>query len=615
METQRGGPEIGHSWNPAKRNFIGVYSPSTSRWFLRMSRPGWIEDSSADISFHYGGPDSSPLVGDWDGDGRETQGVWANGQWSLCNTLGKNTPDLTFGYGQPTDIPLVGDWDGNGTSTPGVFRNGTFLLRNSNTRGEADITFRFGEAGDVPIAGDWDGDGIDTVGVYRPSLAMFLLSNVNVSNHSPDIVVPYGSVGDRPIVGNFDGDRIPSIGVKRGSQWFLKGGLRYVSSDGSQAILPDIYDAYGNAEDLPIAGNWNPDASDGYSTVPSSLSDFFPLAVDHQHSSTFAKWKARGINTVIRVPDNPVADSIDRWTAVANRLGLKMIRGPRPNPADDAREAGLLAWELFDEPDGDGTTRVQGLIDRYSTLKGYGSRPVFFNFIGTDVLDPREKACNGPGDSLSAPLNCYRDFINAEDWVSNDIYPLNTRKPLSALGQTLDKLERWSSGKPQFAYVEASNAWGPGEWTPPTPDQFRAEVWLAIVHGARGLFYFPHGDCATGDCSNTDAMPGDVVAEMTTQNSRIAGLASVLQSEINPPSLGFVARTPLEVTWRQVGSENYYFVLNLSPASITQTMRVQGFTPQQKLAVMFENRSVGIPSEQSFTDTFGPYAVHIYRSR
>jgi hypothetical protein len=61
----------------------------------------------------------------------------------------------------------VGDWDGDGKDTIGVFRAGIWFLRNTNTTGMADQTFAYGLATDQPVAGDWDGDGLATIGVFR----------------------------------------------------------------------------------------------------------------------------------------------------------------------------------------------------------------------------------------------------------------------------------------------------------------------------------------------------------------------------------------------------------------------------------------------------------------
>ena len=61
--------------------------------------------------------------------------------------------DVSFAYGTPSDTPVVGDWGGNGTNHPGVFRNGTWYMRTSNTTGAADLGFSFGDSGDHPYTG------------------------------------------------------------------------------------------------------------------------------------------------------------------------------------------------------------------------------------------------------------------------------------------------------------------------------------------------------------------------------------------------------------------------------------------------------------------------------
>ncbi|MDD9207915.1 hypothetical protein PU560_15775, partial [Georgenia sp. 10Sc9-8] len=65
----------------------------------------------------------------------------------------------TFAFGRATDVQVMGDWDGNGSATPGVFRDGVWHLRNSRSAGIADLSVAYGRAGDVPVVGDWDGDG------------------------------------------------------------------------------------------------------------------------------------------------------------------------------------------------------------------------------------------------------------------------------------------------------------------------------------------------------------------------------------------------------------------------------------------------------------------------
>jgi hypothetical protein len=101
---------------------------------------------------------------------------------------------------------------------------------------------------------------------------------------------------------------------------------------------------------------------------------------------------------------------------------------------------------------------------------------------------------------------------------------------------------------------------------------------------------------------------------MTTQNSRISSLASVLQSTISPSALGFRGSLPLEATWRQFGGRDYFIVLNLSTKSVSRTMRVQGVRPTDAFTVIGEIRKVGVVLNTFFTDSFGPYQVHIYRS-
>jgi hypothetical protein len=86
--------------------------------------------------------------------------------WLLRSALTNGVATSRFAFGLEGDVPVMGDWNGDGTGTVGVFRAGRWFQRDGNGPGPA-RTFRFGVAGDVPVAGDWNGDGRDTVGVFR----------------------------------------------------------------------------------------------------------------------------------------------------------------------------------------------------------------------------------------------------------------------------------------------------------------------------------------------------------------------------------------------------------------------------------------------------------------
>ncbi|OYT71678.1 MAG: hypothetical protein CFK52_07400 [Chloracidobacterium sp. CP2_5A] len=222
---------------------IGVYSSAATAFTRHANSTGM-----ADAVFAYGLPGDIPIVGDWDGDGVDTLGVFrpATAQFFLKNANTAGFADTAFNYGAPGDIPLAGDWTGKGFDSVGVFRNGVFFLKDSNTAGFADRAVAFGQASDLPIAGDWNGDGKTSVGVFRDGI--FLLRNNNASG-APDASFAFGQAGDRPVAGDWTGKGFDSVGVFRNGQFLL----RNANSSGT----PDISINFGSAGDRPIVGNWN----------------------------------------------------------------------------------------------------------------------------------------------------------------------------------------------------------------------------------------------------------------------------------------------------------------------------------------------------------------------
>ncbi len=334
--------------------------------------------------------------------------------------------------------------------------------------------------------------------------------------------------------------------------------------------------------------------------APAQLAEIFPIGVFQAPAVEFAKWKERGVNTVFEVPQG---HDLERWTAEANRQGLRMIRPPRANAARDRHEPLLLAWSQPDEPDLRGIPAAD-LAVRYRQWKAVDPRrPVVVNFSGGNVLGLQ-------GDCRQA---CYEEFSATADWISSDIYPVtgwNRSDKLGWIGETVTELRRLSGGKPQFAFIETSDqnlSSTPAATPGVTPSQLRAEVWNAIIFGARGIWYFP----VSFGPFRFDATPTDVVDELTLQNARITSLARVLQGEINPSSIGVRVQDPLQVTWRVTPEAAYVIVLNLSDLALRdQSIAVDGIASPWAV-VHGEDRGVAI-SAGVIREDFEPFGVHVY---
>jgi hypothetical protein len=174
-------------------------------WYLRGANP-----------FHYGLAGDDPVMGDWNGDGTSTPGVYRDGTW-YQRDANSGGPSRSFHFGLAGDRPVAGDWNGDGKDTVGVFRNGTWYLRDANASGPS-RSFRFGLASDQPVVGDWNGDGRDTVGVFRNGT--WYQRDANASG--PSRSFRFGLSGDQAVAGDWDGNTSDTPGVNRGNQWFLR---------------------------------------------------------------------------------------------------------------------------------------------------------------------------------------------------------------------------------------------------------------------------------------------------------------------------------------------------------------------------------------------------------
>jgi hypothetical protein len=182
------------------------------------------------------------------------------------------------------------------------------------------------------------------------------------------------------------------------------------------------------------------------------------------------------------------------------------------------------------------------------------------------------------------------------------------------VGAAVDQLRDWSGGKPQFAFIESSPqrlSWTPRNTRGVTPDELRAEIWHAVIHGVRGVVYFPQ---QIGEGFRYDATPPAVALEMSQQNRRLNEMGTVLASEMNPRLFEVKVAKPLEAGWRAAADGRLYVIaLNFSDAPVAKAQVDVGGLKQDAIRarVTWESREIPLAGG-ALTDDFGPYEVKAY---
>jgi len=206
----------------------------------------------------------------------------------------------------------------------------------------------------------------------------------------------------------------------------------------------------------------------------------------------------------------------------------------------------------------------------------------------------------------------YAAYAEGGDILGFNDYAVNVGDPIETVAGGVDNLFAWSGRrKPVIAVLEASNY---NDTTRPTPAQIKAEVWMAIVHGAMGIQYFCHRFKPTFseiDCLE-DAPARGGLSEI---NARIAGLAPAL----NGPSVANGVTTtsshadvPIDTMVKRYGGATYLFAVAMRGTPTTATFTLRGFPDVASAEVLDEARTIAVTGAR-FADDFAPYGVHLYR--
>jgi Beta-galactosidase len=345
--------------------------------------------------------------------------------------------------------------------------------------------------------------------------------------------------------------------------------------------------------------------------------DFFPIGVWLQSPTRAADYKAIGINTFVGLWEGPTEEQLaalaqQHMFAVAeqNDVGLK-----------SANRHIIKAWMQRDEPDNaqpilfgllHGTCiPAAEVVRRTGEMKARDpTRPVLINF-GQGVANEFWRGrgpCNGD-------QRYYDIAIQGADILSYDIYPVGSDTPrvkgkLEYVARGVTDLVKRSTGGQSVWMMLETTALDPTYR--PTPAQVRAEVWMALIHGATGIVYFVH-EFKPNFREDAIFRYPDIVEEVTKTNRLIKSLAAVLKRPTISGTIAINSTTPIATMVKVFENTTYLFAVAMqnSPSTVRITV---GDGHDTDALVMGENRSVSI-AQGSFEDQFEGYGVHLYQIR
>ena len=353
-----------------------------------------------------------------------------------------------------------------------------------------------------------------------------------------------------------------------------------------------------------------------------SDTNVFPIAVWLQHPKNAERYKAAGINLYVGLWKGPTEEQLD----TLEKAGMPVICSQNEVGLANLDNPIIAAWMHGDEPDnaqprGDGKgygppIKPEVIQEGYAKIKANDrTRPVFLNLgqgVAWDNYIGRGVRRNKPED--------YPEYIQGADIVSFDIYPVvhdhaEIAGKLEYVARGVERLVEWSEGrKTVWNCIECTHISNPERKA--SPAQIRSEVWMALIHGSRGIIYFVHQFEPTFREAALLDDPENLAA-VTAINGQIQSLAPVLHS---PNLADGESIQPVESSVRIASMTKraedglYLFSVAMEERGGEVTFGSAALPREGTVEVLGEDRIVPIVKGQ-FKDHFDSYEAHLYRIR
>ncbi|NOX54277.1 MAG: hypothetical protein GXP27_07505, partial [Planctomycetes bacterium] len=319
----------------------------------------------------------------------------------------------------------------------------------------------------------------------------------------------------------------------------------------------------------PLAAEWTSTPFRRWQHGPPDRPDYFPIAVWLQNPCNAARYKQAGFNLYVGLWKGPTEEQLSDL----RKAGMPVICPQNDVGLRHRNDPIIVGWMHGDEPDNaqrrpDGKgygppIPPQRIIEGYRKMLATDStRPVMLNLgqgVAWDGWRGRGVRTNHPED--------YVEYVQGADIISFDIYPAVHSHPdvagrLWYVPFGVTRLRQWTGDrKIVWNCIECTRINNPN--VKPTPQQVKAEVWMSIIFGSRGLIYFVHQFKPKFIEAGLLADP-EMLQAVTAINRQVHALAAVINSP-PVPEAGSVTtsdqRVPVAMTVRRHEGATYVFAV------------------------------------------------------
>lgn len=284
----------------------------------------------------------------------------------------------------------------------------------------------------------------------------------------------------------------------------------------------------------------------------------------------------------------------------------------------------VAGYYVHDEPDLIGSflspAAMRTSVNTARTLDS--TRPMWLNF-GTPAATGQGFYFLPTGGTIYDVHANFRAWATCADMLSLDFYTICLGDGTDGIwqyGLYIDRLRHYNDdATPIWGFIETNNV--SGNPHNPTSAEIISAMWMQIIHGATGIWFFDHQFAA-----GTTPQDFQVLLHDSTKNTAIkaaitkiqsmaaacwapeAGLCTgVTSSNVTAGPIGGFFGVPIDLTTRDPGTgTKYLFAIAARPGSTTATFTVPT-AASKTITVVGESRTLTANSSGVFTDTIGSY--------